>query len=122
MKICVTSQEESLNSEIDSRFGRAAYFLIVDTDNLEYESVRNPYVQAGGGAGIQSAQLVANKQVEAVITGNVGPNSFQVLKEAGINVITGVSGSVKNAVERYNKGELKKSEKPTVNEKFGIGK
>jgi predicted Fe-Mo cluster-binding NifX family protein len=122
MKICVTSQEENLNSEIDSRFGRASYFLIVNTDNLEYESIQNPYIQAGGGAGIQAAQFLANKQVVAVITGNIGPNSFQVLNEVGINVITGVSGSVKNAVERYNKGELKKSEKPTVNEKFGIEK
>jgi predicted Fe-Mo cluster-binding NifX family protein len=122
MKICVTSQAENLNSEIDSRFGRATYFLIVKTDNLEYESIQNPYIQAGGGAGIQAAQLVANKQVKAVITGNVGPNSFRVLKEAGINVITGVSGSVKAAVERYNKGELKGSEKPTVEEKFGIRK
>jgi predicted Fe-Mo cluster-binding NifX family protein len=122
MKICVTSQAESLNSEIDSRFGRAPYFLIVNTDNLEFESIQNPYIQAGGGAGIRAAQLVANKQVKAVITGNVGPNSFQVLKEAGINVITGISGSIKTAVERYNKGELKKSEKPTVNEKFGIEK
>jgi predicted Fe-Mo cluster-binding NifX family protein len=122
MKICVTSQGNSLDAGIDSRFGRAAYFLIVNTDNLEYESIQNPYIQAGGGAGIQAAQLVANKQIKAVITGNVGPNSFQVLKEAEINIITGVCGSVKTAVERYNKGELKESEKPTVNEKFGIGK
>jgi predicted Fe-Mo cluster-binding NifX family protein len=122
MKICITSQNGSLDGEIDPRFGRAAYFLIVNTDDLEYESIQNPYVQAGGGAGIQAAQLVANKQVEAVITGNIGPNSFRVLKEARINVITDVSGSVKIAVERYNKGELKGSERPTVNEKFGIEK
>ncbi len=120
MKICITSQSGSLDAEIDPRFGRAAYFLVLDTDNLEYESIQNPHIQAGGGAGIQAAQLVANKQVKAVITGNVGPNSFQVLKEAGINVITGVSGSVKKAVERYNNGEFKLSEKPTVDEKFGI--
>ena len=120
MKICVTSQSNSLDTEIDSRFGRAPYFLIVDTDNFEYESIQNPYIQTGGGAGIQAAQLVANKQVEAVITGNIGPNAFQVLKEAGLSVITGVSGSVKSAVERYNNGELKSSEEPTVGEKFGM--
>jgi predicted Fe-Mo cluster-binding NifX family protein len=122
MKICITSQNGSLDGEIDSRFGRAAYFLIVNTDNLEYESIQNPYAQAGGGAGIQAAQFIVNKQAEAVITGNIGPNAFQVLKESGISVVTGVSGIVKNSVERYNKGEFKGSERPTVNEKFGSEK
>jgi predicted Fe-Mo cluster-binding NifX family protein len=107
MKICITSQAESLNSEIDPRFGRANYFLIVDTDNMEIESFKNPYTQAGGGAGIQAAQFVANKDVEAVITGNIGPNSFQVLTEAGLNIISGLSGSVKSAIEKYKNGELK---------------
>jgi predicted Fe-Mo cluster-binding NifX family protein len=107
MKICITSQNGSLDGEIDSRFGRAAYFLIVNTDNLEYESIQNPYAQAGGGAGIQAAQFIVNKQAEAVITGNIGPNAFQVLKESGISVVTGVSGIVKNSVERYNKGEIR---------------
>jgi predicted Fe-Mo cluster-binding NifX family protein len=120
MKICITSQNGSLDGEIDARFGRAAYFLIVNTDNLEYESIQNPYAQAGGGAGIQAAQFIANKQAEAVLTGNIGPNAFQVLKESGIGVVTGVSGIVKTAVVRYNKGEFKESERPTVNEKFGI--
>jgi len=120
MKICITSQGNNLDAKIDPRFGRVAYFLIVDTDNMESESVQNSYMQAGGGAGIQAAQFVANKDVEAVITGNVGPNSFQVLKEAGINFITGVSGNVKKAVERYINEEFKSSEKPTVNEEFGM--
>ena len=120
MNICITSQSGSLDAEIDQRFGRAAYFLIVDADNLECESIQNPYIQAGGGAGIQAAQFVANKNIETVITGNIGPNSFKVLKEAGLNIISGVSGSVKTAVEKYNKGELKSIENPTVNEKFGM--
>jgi predicted Fe-Mo cluster-binding NifX family protein len=122
MKICITSQNGSLDGEIDSRFGRAAYFLIVNTDDLEYESIQNPYAQAGGGAGIQAAQFIANKQPEAVLTGNIGPNAFQVFKESGISVVTGVSGIVKTAAEKYNKGEFKGSENPTVNEKFGIEK
>lgn len=120
MKICVTSQSNSLHAEVYSRFGRSPYFLIVDTDNFEYEAIKNPYIQAGGGAGIQAAQLVANKQVETVVTGNIGPNAFQVLKEAKLSVVTGVSGSVEFAVVRYNNGELKPSEEPTVGEKFGM--
>jgi predicted Fe-Mo cluster-binding NifX family protein len=120
MKICITSQGDNLGAEVDPRFGRAVYFLIVDTDNMETEAIKNPYIQAGGGAGIQAAQFVANKDAEVVITGNIGPNAFQVLKEAGLNVISDVSGSVKAAVEKYNKGELKFIENPTVNEKFGV--
>jgi predicted Fe-Mo cluster-binding NifX family protein len=120
MKICVTSQGDNLNAEIDPRFGRAVYFLFVNADNMENESIKNPYMQAGGGAGIQAAQFVANKNVGVVITGNIGPNSFQVLKEAGLEIISGVSGDVKTAIEKYNNGELKSIEKPTVDEKFGI--
>jgi predicted Fe-Mo cluster-binding NifX family protein len=120
MKICITSQGDNLDAEVDPRFGRAVYFLIVDTDNMEIESIKNPYTQAGGGAGIQAAQFVANKDAEAVITGNTGPNAFRVLKEAGLSVISGVSGKVKNAIEKYKNGELKSVENPTVNEKFGM--
>ncbi|MBN1694451.1 NifB/NifX family molybdenum-iron cluster-binding protein [candidate division WOR-3 bacterium] len=120
MKICITSQGDNLDAEVDSRFGRANYFLIVNTDKMDFESIQNPYTGAGGGAGIQAAQFVANKAVEAVITGNTGPNAFQVLKEAGLSVISGVSGSVKSAIEKYKNGELKSVENPTVNEKFGM--
>ncbi len=120
MKICITSQGDNLDAEVDPRFGRAVYFLVVDTDNMESEAIQNPYIQAVGGAGIQAAQFVANKNVKAVITGNIGPNSFQVLTEAGLSVISGVSGSVKSAIEKYKNGELKSVENPTVNEKFGM--
>ncbi len=120
MKICITSQGDNLDAEVDPRFGRAVYFLIVDTENMESEAIQNPYIQAGGGAGIQAAQFVANKDVEAIITGNIGPNSFQVLTEAGLSIISGVSGSVKSAIEKYKNGELKSVENPTVNEKFGL--
>jgi predicted Fe-Mo cluster-binding NifX family protein len=120
MKICITSQGDNLDAEVDPRFGRANYFLIIDTDNMENEAVQNPYTSAGGGAGIQAAQFVANKEVKAVITGNIGPNAFQVLKEAGLNVISDISGSVREAIEKYKKGVLQSVENPTVNEKFGM--
>ena len=120
MKICITSQGNNLDAEIDPRFGRASYFLIVDKDREGNEIIQNPYIQAGGGAGIQAAQFIANKDVEVGITGNIGPNAFQVLREAGLSVISGVSGGVRTAVERYNRGELEPVENPTVNEKFGM--
>ncbi|MGQ9665326.1 MAG: NifB/NifX family molybdenum-iron cluster-binding protein [bacterium] len=109
MKICVTAEENNLDAQVDPRFGRCAYFIIVDPENLEFEAVQNSNLDAGGGAGIQSGQLVASKQVKAVITGNVGPNAFQTLQSAGIELITGVSGKVRDAVERFKKGELKPS-------------
>ena len=120
MKICVTSQGDNLDSQVDPRFGRCQYFIIVDTETLEFESIKNPNIDAMGGAGIQSGQLVAGKQVKVVITGNVGPNAFQTLQAAGLNVITGVSGGVKGAIEKYKKGELKPTQGPSVNSKFGI--
>ena len=119
-KICVTSQGDNLGSGVDPRFGRCQFFIIVDTETLEFEALKNPNIDAMGGAGIQSGQLVAGKQVKAVSTGNIGPNAFQTLQAAGIDVITGVSGSVKEAVENYNKGELKPAQGPSVNSKFGM--
>jgi len=119
-KICVTSEGSNLDSKVDSRFGRCQCFIIVDTDTLEFEVIPNSNVEAAGGAGIQSAQVVAEKQVKAVLTGNVGPNAFQALQAAGINIITGVSGTVKEAVEKYKKGEFTPTQKSTVGSKFGI--
>ena len=122
MKICVTSEGGNLDSKVDPRFGRCQYFIVVDTDSLEFEAVGNPNTESMGGAGIQSAQLVSSKQVKAVVTGNVGPNAFQTLNAGGIDIYTGVSGSVKEAIGAYKSGKLKKTESPSVGSKFGIGK
>lgn len=119
MKICVSSQGDNLDSQVDLRFGRCQYFLIVDTNTLDFEAVKNANVEAMGGAGIQSGQLVSEKQVKVVLTGNVGPNAFRTLQAAGIEVIVGVSGVVREAVEKYNKGELKSTQGPSVRSKFG---
>ena len=120
MKLCVTSQGNNLDALLDPRFGRCKYFLFVDKDTLEFEAVENPNVEAAGGAGIQSGQLVAGKGVNAVLTGNVGPNAFQTLKAAGIDVITGLSGSVRDAVEKYKKGGSQPAQGPSVSSKFGL--
>jgi len=120
MKICITSQGDNLDAQVDPRFGRCQHFIILDTDTSEFEAIENPGLSATGGAGVQSGQLVTLKKVKAVLTGNVGPNAFQTLNAAGIEIITGVSGTVKEAVEKYKKGELKPTEGPSVGPKFGI--
>jgi len=121
MKIAVSSTGPTLDDAVETRFGRCAYFLIIDPDTLEFESIQNPNISAGGGAGIQSAQLMANKAVSIVLTGNCGPNAFQTFNAAGIQVITGVSGQVRQAVQQYKSGALKSDSSPNVQSHFGMG-
>lgn len=121
MKICITSQGENLDSQVDPRFGRCQYFILVDTDTMEHEVINN---EAGsGGAGIQAGQLMADKGVGVVLTGNVGPNAFTTLNAANIKAITGVSGSIKEAIEKYKKGEFSEGiDGPSVEPHFGMNK
>jgi predicted Fe-Mo cluster-binding NifX family protein len=120
MKICVTSEGNNLESNIDPRFGRCAYFIFIDTDTMVFEAVENSNTQAMGGAGVQSGQLVADKGASAVLTGNVGPNAFRTLQAAGIKIVNGASGTVREAVESFKKGGIKETDGPSVNSKFGI--
>ena len=120
MKIAVTSKSNNLESEIDPRFGRCSYFLIVDTDTMSFEHLSNESAMASGGAGIQAAQNVAKTGVEVVVTGNMGPNAFQTLSAAGIRVFIGANGTVKEAVEKYKKGELKEAAAPNVGSHSGM--
>lgn len=119
MKICVTAQGESLGSLVDSRFGRAKYFLIVDLNSLEIDSIVNPNIDGMGGVGVQSAQMIADKGVKVVLTGNVGPNAFATLTAAKISVITGISGIVKDAVIDYKSGKYQAGNGPSVDSKHG---
>jgi len=120
MKICVTSVSDSLDAQVDQRFGRCQYFMIIDSDSMQFEPVPNLALASGSGAGIQAAQLVANKKTSVLITGNVGPKAFQALSAAGIKIITGASGKVRDVVEKYRKGLFSETIKPTVGEHFGM--
>ena len=120
MKIAVTSTGPSLDDNVEARFGRCAYFLIIDTDTMQYEAIENPNIALGGGAGIQSAQLMSEKGVTTVLTGNCGPNAFNVFGQAGIQVIVGVSGIVRDTVEQFKTGAFSSASGPNVASHFGM--
>jgi len=122
MKIAVSSTGPTLDDTVEPRFGRCPYFLIIDVETLDFEPIQNPNIALGGGAGIQSAQLMANKGVSVVLTGNCGPNAFQTFGAAGIQVITGITGQVRQAVERFKAGELSSTSGPSVQSHFGMGR
>ena len=120
MKICVTSVSGNLAAQVDPRFGRCQYFMIMDCESMQFEIVPNLAVTSGSGAGIQAAQTMANKKVQVLITGNVGPKAFQALSASGITIITGASGKVSAVIEKYKKGLLSETKAPTVGGHFGM--
>lgn len=119
MKVAVSSTGKELNSQIDPRFGRCAYFIIVETDDMSFEVFNNENIALSGGAGIQSASFISSKNAAVVLTGNCGPKAMQVFTKGEIEVFIEQTGTVKEAVERYKKGNLKSSTGPNVPEKFG---
>lgn len=121
MKIAVSATGPSLDAEVDPRFGRCAYFAVGDPDTMEFEFFGNTSVMSGSGAGISSAQNIAGMGAQAVLTGNCGPNAYQTLSAAGVQVITGVSGTVKEAVEGYKAGRFQATSGPTASAHSGMG-
>jgi predicted Fe-Mo cluster-binding NifX family protein len=122
MKICVSASSDDLDADVDPRFGRCQYFVIVDSETMEFSAILNDSTNAAHGAGIQAAQTVTNMGAKVVLTGNVGPNAFNVLSATGIKIVTGVSGSVRDAVEKYKSGQLDEVKNPTVGGHFGMGR
>ncbi len=114
MKIAVTAAGASLDSQVDPRFGRSPRFLIIDTESMDFEAIENPNAALGRGAGTQSGQLMAEKEVAVVLTGNCGPNAHRALSAAGIQIIVGCSGMVREAVERFKAGGFKVTGAPNV--------
>ena len=112
MKIAISAVGNNLDAMMDPRFGRAAYFLIVDSDSLEYQSFINPHVEARGGAGIQSARFVLEKGAKAVITGSCGPNAYRVLEAAGIPIFEIPVKSVREQLQAYQEKRLQIIKQP----------
>ncbi len=107
MKIAVTSKGQDLNAEVDPRFGRAAYIIIVDTDTLKFEVIDNALNKDSfKGAGIQAAASICDKEVKVLLTGFCGPNAFKTLEAADIKVGNDAAGTVQNAIDQYTAGKF----------------
>jgi len=121
MKIAVSSSGKDLDSLIDPRFGRCAYFLLVETDDMSFEVFDNQSISLGGGAGIQSAQFISSKGAKAVITGNCGPNAMKTLTSAGIEVFLENTGIVREVLQKYKNKELTSTDMANASEYRGLG-
>jgi len=122
MKIAITSMGAKLEDKVDPRFGRCHYFILFDTETNKFEAIENTGAQGMGGVGIQSGQIMADKGIETVLTGSCGPNAFQTLQAAGIKVITGASGTVQEAIDKFKLGGLKAISKADASAHSGINK
>ena len=104
MKVVVSAVGGSLDVQVDPRFGRCQFFVIVETDSMTFESLPNVSRDAPSGAGIQAAQTITKNGVKEILTGSVGPNAYQAFSAAGIQMIIGVSGTIREAVEKFKSG------------------
>ena len=121
MKIAVSTNNGGLEDEVCPVFGRCMKYTLVECEGKDVKKTEvkeNPGFASGGGAGIQAAQFVVNEGVKAVVSGNFGPNSAAVLKQAGVEMIQ-FQGKVADALQKYLDGELMPLEAPTVRDHFG---
>jgi predicted Fe-Mo cluster-binding NifX family protein len=122
VKVAVSAAGRTLEAPLDQHFGRCSTFMVVETDNVSFEAIDNDSSSLGGGAGIRTAQRIANHGVRAVLTGSCGPNSYQTLGAAGIDVIVGCSGTVADVLARFEAGELRPAAAPNAASHSGAGR
>jgi predicted Fe-Mo cluster-binding NifX family protein len=121
MKIAVSATGKDLSCQTDPRFGRCRYFILVDLETMEFQALENEGLMASGGAGVQAAQMVAQKGAKALITGNLGPNAASALSASRIKVYLVPGGTVKEVIEGYKTGSLREASGSTVPPHFGMG-
>jgi predicted Fe-Mo cluster-binding NifX family protein len=115
MKLAITSEGEGLQAPVDPRFGRAKFFVVIDTETRAAMAIPNAVnLNAAQGAGIQAGKTVVESGVEALITGHVGPKAFTTLQAGNVKVYTGAAGSVADAVEQFKAGKLKAAQAADV--------
>jgi predicted Fe-Mo cluster-binding NifX family protein len=122
MKIAITTSGEDLDAAVDPRFGRARAFILYDTDSGEWSVLDNAQnLNAAQGAGVQSGTTVVNAGAQAVLTGNCGPRAFTTLAAGGVQVYTGATGTVREAIAAFQAGELEQAQGANVGAHFGTG-
>jgi len=121
MKVMISAQGENLKAPTSPIFGRCPIYLLVDTETMLFEAMPNPAMNQGGGAGIQAAQFVVNQGAQAVLSGNLGPNAFDVLEAAGIPVYLVPEGTVGQAVEAFKAGHIQRMSGANVAAHTGMG-
>ena len=121
MRIAISSEGPGLAARVSSIFGRCPAYVFVDTETMAVESTSNPAQNAAGGAGIQAAEFVASKGVQAVLTSSIGPNANDVLSAAGVQVFIVGEATVGQAVEDFSSGKLARALDPTVASHTGMG-
>lgn len=121
MKIAITASGDSgFEAEVDSHFGRAQYFVIIDTETREKEFITNSGIDEAGGAGVKAAQIIADQKVDALITGNLGPKAFSALQTTDIKLFKFDNGTIKKAVDDFNQGNLSQFSAPTNDAHSGL--
>jgi predicted Fe-Mo cluster-binding NifX family protein len=113
MKIAITATQPDLNAPFEPRFGRCAYFIVIDTQTRDWQAMSNPGAESHGGAGTLAAQSVANQGVEAVVSGKFGPNAFAVLEAAGIRAYEAQQGNAETLLDAFLAEDLKEVNAPT---------
>jgi len=111
VKIAITSFGPNLTSRLCPRLGSCAYLLVIDPENMKFDVLENKSATSSGGNGSQAARLLISKKVHAVITGRCRPQTFQVLSDAGVYVYLNQSGTVKEVLEKYRAGHLRRATK-----------
>ena len=115
MKIAVSSSGKDLAAQLDPRFGRASYFIILNPESMTFEVVENSQnLNLPQGAGIQAAKTIVDNKADVLITGHCGPKAFKVLQGAGVKIIIGATGSVAEVIQQYKDGELEVGQKADV--------
>lgn len=122
MKIIVTATSDKIDQPFSPRFGRADYFILVDSETREWEAFTNPAVNARGGAGPQAVQFIADKGAEVVISGRYGPSAFAALEAASLQAYVAQQGTVSELVDQFLSGELEKTDSATGSELHGRGR
>ena len=122
MKIAVTSNGPELDAQASPVFGRCPWYLFVDSDTMEVEALENPATGAASGAGIQAAQFVVEQGADVVLSGNVGPNAFDIFRSADVPVYVSEGETVREAVQAYKEGRLREAGGATGPAHAGLGR